>query len=426
MRRRILTVALSAVVLAVLLLGVPLAVAIQRNVVTEERGELERTALRAAVAVSPTYRQGDPVELPGAEAGVDVGVYTVSGDRVAGTGPARLEPVAAPAARGGVVDASTASDLIEAVPVSVDEKVIAVVRASSTRSAVRATVVRDVVLLAGLALVALAGAGLLAFWQARRLTSPMRTLAEAATELGAGDFSIRVPASGVPEIDATAEALSATAGRLSAQVARERAFATQASHQLRTPLTRLRLELEAGIEAGRDGGAAGLEAAVRDALATADQLSQTIDDVLVLAREPHGRASELDVERLLTDCVASWRGLFATAGRPLRLIIDAPPPASASEVAVRQVLQVLIDNAYEHGQGAVTVTARDSGGAVAIDVADRGTGELAWPAVEVPSGRLGLAMARDLAAAQHGRLLAASDASGTTFTLLVPAADDAG
>ncbi len=57
-----------------------------------------------------------------------------------------------------------------------------------------------------------------------------------------------------------------------------------------------------------------------------------------------------------------------------------PPPASASRVAVRQVLQVLIDNAYRHGEGTVTLTARESGGAVAIDVADRGSAEVVWPA----------------------------------------------
>lgn len=417
MRRRILIVALSAVVLAVVLLGAPLAVAIWHNAVTEERGELERAALQAVVVVSPTYRTGDPVELPDAEGGVDVALYAVDGTLVTGTGPARLEPDAANAANGRVVDAGSDDELIEAVPVSVDEQVIGVVRASSTRSAVRVTVIRELLGLTGLAAIALLGAGAFAFWQARRLAVPMRTLAEAAHSLGSGDFSIRPALSGVPEIDQTSAALTATAQRLSEQMARERAFAAQASHQLRTPLTRLRLELEAGLS--QDPHA--LASAVRDALVTADHLSQTIDDVLALTREPTEPTADVDVETLLVDCVARWQGVFATADRPLRLVIEDPPRAAATEVAVRQVLQVLIDNAYRHGRGTVTLTARESNGAVAIDVADRGTDEVTWPNPETAQGRLGLVMARALAASQNGRLLLASDSAGTRFTLLVPA-----
>lgn len=420
MRRRILTVALSAVVLAVLLLGVPLAVAIDRNAYAEERGELERAALQAAVVVSPTYRSGDPAELPHVEPPIHVGLYTVDGDRVAGRGPERLESEAMAAIRGTVVDGSTGSVLVEAVPVAVDEKVIGIVRASSTRSAVRAAMAKELLALAGLTLLALTGAGAFAFWQARRLAIWMRALSDAATELGAGDFSVRPPVSGVAEIDRTGDALVATARRLCEQVERERSFAAQASHQLRTPLTRLRLELEAGLA----GGESGLGAAARDALVTADHLSQTIDDVLALAREPHGPDVELDVEELLAECRARWQGILAAQDRPLRVVVDSPPYASASRVAVRQVLEVLLDNAYRHGSGTVTVTARESGGAVAIDVADRGSTDVTWPAGDSAPGRLGLPMARSLAASQSGRLLLSSDSSGTRFTLLVPPAPD--
>jgi signal transduction histidine kinase len=417
-RRRILTVALSAVVLAVALLGVPLAIAIERNAVTEERGELERAALQAAVTVSPTYRTGDPVELPEAPAGIDVGLYTVDGIRVVGAGPVRLEPDAATASHGTVADGGTDRELTEALPVSVDERVIGIVRASSTRSAVRTTVVKDLLALGGLALLALVGAGALAFVQSRRLTKPMRALALAATDLGAGDFSVRSPPSGVSEIDQTADALAVTARRLSEQMARERSFAAQASHQLRTPLTRLRLELEAGLTAG---GTA-LAPAVLEALVTADHLSRTIDDVLALTRERPDVFSDFDVAQLLTECVTQWQGIFATADRPLRLVVEDPPAAWASRVAVRQVLQVLIDNAYRHGEGTVTLIARESGDAVAIDVADRGTERFTWPEADATSGRIGLQMARALAASLNGRLLLAHDPTGTRFTLLLPAA----
>ncbi|MCW2768243.1 MAG: two-component system histidine kinase [Nocardioides sp.] len=418
MRRRILTVALSAVVLAVVLLGAPLAVAIQRNAVNAERGKLELAALEAAVAVSPSYRSGDPVELPHVDPSIEVGLYSIAGKLMAGNGPASLESEVLGAGRGTVVEGTTDKDLIEAVPVAVGEQVIGIVRAASTRSAVRTTVAKDLLALTGLTLLALIGAGGFAFWQARRLAVPMQALADAATELGAGDFSVRPPVSGVAEIDRTGDALTATARRLFEQMERERSFAAQASHQLRTPLTRLRLELEAGL----GGGDAALDAAARDALVTADHLSQTIDDVLALAREPHGPSTAFDVEELLAECLSVWQGSFAAEDRPLRLVVDGPPHASASRVAVRQILQVLIDNAFRHGRGTVTLTARDSGGAVAIDVADRGNADVAWPAPDTATGRLGLVMARSLAESQSGRLLLSSDPSGTRFTLLVPAA----
>jgi signal transduction histidine kinase len=418
-RRRILVVAISAVALAVALLGAPVGIAIERNAVTQERGELERAALQTAVAVSPSYRTGDPVELPTTESAMRVALYSPAGKRVTGTGPTTLEGTLTDARRGSVVNSSSSQDLIAAVPVSLDEKVIGIVRASSTRAAVRSTVTHQLLALAALTALALVLAGCFAFWQARRLAGPLRRLADAAGQLGGGDFSVRVPVSGVPEIDSTGEALTSTAQRLSEQIARERAFAAQASHQLRTPLTRLRLELEAGLHTGADG----LATAVDDALATADHLSRTIDDVLALAREPDLRTSTFDVEALLADCVEHWRGVFATDDRPLRLVVDRPPPVRASSVAVRQILQVLIDNAYRHGRGTVTLTARESGGAVAVDVEDRGHDEVVWPDPDAAPGRLGLVMARDLAASQGGRLLLSSDPSGTRFTLLVPAAD---
>ncbi|GAA1151942.1 HAMP domain-containing sensor histidine kinase [Nocardioides aquiterrae] len=405
MRRRILVVALSAVLLAVLLLGVPLAVAIQRDAVGEERGELERAALTAATAVSPSYRTGDPVELPAVTAPIEVSLYDPAGHLVTGPGARELEAARLAARTGRVEDADHGDVLAEAVPVSVDEEIIGVVVASSPRADLHATLARRFLGLTALGLVAFAGAGVFAYWQARRLTRPMRELARAATRMGAGDLGARAERSGVPEIDETADALATTAVRLSAFVDRERSFSARASHQLRTPLTRLRLELEAGM--------------VSEALATADHLSQVVDDVLAVTREPAPHASGFAVEPVLADVVDAWHGTFALDGRPLRLRVDAGLTAGASEAAVRQVLQVLLDNAYRHGAGAVTVTGREASGVVAIDVVDRGGSPVPWPPAE-SGGRMGLALARTLARSQRGRLLLSQDEDGTRFTLLVP------
>lgn len=413
-------VAVTAVALAVLLLGAPLAVAIDRSVVANERGELERAALQGAVTVSPTYRSGDPVELPIVAAGIELGAYSPDGRKIAGAGPDLLERDVSRVQQGRVGATTTSDALVEAVPVSVGEHVIGVVRASSSRSDVRATIARDLLALLGLALLATAGAGILAFWQARRLARSMGRLADVATQLGGGDFSARMAPSGVAEIDLTADALAATAARLSDQMQRERAFAARASHQLRTPMTRLRLELETGLEADPVTHPAGLEMAARDALATADHLSQTLDDVLVLTRADSGSAEPFDVETLLNECGDQWHALFAGADRPLRIVVQAPPRALASMVAVRQVLHVLVDNAYRHGAGAVTLIGRESADAVAIDVVDRGVAPVHWP-TDGTSRHLGLLMARSLTESQGGRLLLSQEQGVTRFTILLPA-----
>jgi signal transduction histidine kinase len=89
-------------------------------------------------------------------------------------------------------------------------------------------------------------------------------------------------------------------------------------------------------------------------------------------------------------------------------------------------MRVLLDNAAQHGAGPVTVTARDAGGVLALDVADRGPG-LPDDAAEVftttrrEGHGIGLGLARTLAEASGGRLVAAHrPGGGATFTLLVP------
>jgi signal transduction histidine kinase len=258
---------------------------------------------------------------------------------------------------------------------------------------------------------------------AARLAHPLEQLAIAARRLGEGDFTVRAPPAGVAEIDSVGSALDTTAGRIGDMLDRERAFSANASHQLRTPLAGLRLQLEAAL----DAPGADLQAAVADGIATADRLERTIDDLLTLARGTGARAElTADLDRLLAEVGEGWRGLLAAQGRELRVTVDDAPPPRAAEAAVRQILAVLLDNALIHGRGTVTVIARDAGEVLAIDVSDEGPGipegtDLFRRRAAGSGNGIGLALARSLAEADGGRLWLSRPAP-PTFTLLLPAA----
>lgn len=417
MRSRIVRVAVAATTVAVLLLGVPLAFAISTLLTSGERNELERQALRASVAVSPDYTSGDQVELDAPVPGVDVGVYDLQGRLVTGHGPTRLEESAASSVSGRVYVGETDALLVVAVPVASGETVIAVARASSSRSALHTRILWWWLGIAALASVSALAAGLLAWWQGTRLARPLSELSQSAARLGEGDFSVRSAASGVPEIDHVSGALNRTAERLASLVERERSFAARASHQLRTPLTRLQLELERAGSLPAESARASMPATLATLQGLADHLSETVDDVLSAARETEPRP-ELELSGLLEQAQAQWHGAFADRGRPLRLRIEQPPVAAASKPAVRQIVQVLLDNALRHGSGEVTIRARDAHGATAIDVSDAGIG----PAILLTGNGhgLGLPMALALANAERGRLVVDRSPEGTRFTLLLP------
>jgi len=219
-------------------------------------------------------------------------------------------------------------------------------------------------------------------------------------------------------------ALADTATRLDAALARERAFSADASHQLRTPLAGLRLGLEAALEDPGSDPRAALSAAV----AATDRLEEIVEDLLALARDTHRTGETLDLDAVLTAAGEAWRPGLARHGRRLTLCRDTDPPVTtASPRAVRQILDVLLDNAVVHGAGEVVLTARDASGALALVVRDEGAGVVDPGALFTrrapgsPGHGIGLALARSLAEAEGGRLQASADRPAT-FTLLLPPA----
>jgi len=430
---------MSVTALAVILFALPLAVAVQRLYRTETVTALQRDAARAA-AVVPDAIPGGPASLPRTlSPGPSFGVYDTAGRRVAGSGPTR-SALAASGAKAQVRDAVEGVDLAVVVPIPSDQKAVGTVRAAVPYRTVTDRVHRAWAVMALLALLAIGLAAVLARRQAVHLAAPLERLTRAARALGDGDFTVRAERFGVREADTASQALEDTASQLGQLLERERAFSSDVSHQLRTPLTGLMVGLEAAL-ARPD---ADLRPALHDALSRTEHLRNTIEDLISLVRRPGFAGPPVDLGALLDDVGARWDTLLAARGRRLvRVAEPRLPRALAPPAAVRQILDVLISNALWHGDGTVTIEAgtieagtieagtieaQDAGPQVAIDVSDEGEGlqaepaELLAAAAERADGRgRGLPLAGALAAATGGSLTVRRAAPHPVFRLLLVA-----
>ncbi|MEA2280084.1 MAG: hypothetical protein QOK21_691 [Solirubrobacteraceae bacterium] len=420
MRRRLVLAIAGVAAAAVLLFAVPLAVVLQRTYRDEELLRLQRDTISATRAINPAAPSADPIELP--RSTDQLTVYSRAGRRVAGHGPPVADAVVRQAQTSGrPSDRVAGGRLVVAVPLLDNERVVGVVRSERSQANVSDAAGRAWLLLLGAAAAIAVLAVLAAVVLARRLAAPLERLAGAARQLGDGDFTTRAPRSGVAELDAVGAALDATAGRLDDLVARERAFSADASHQLRTPLAALRLEVEAMELRGES------PEAVARAIAQLDRLEETIGVLLAVARDTPRGDARADLAALADEVEQRWRGALAAEGRPLRIAIRASEPVvRAAPAVLDQVLDVLLANAARHGGGAVSLTVREADGSIAVDVGDEGAGFAgdAEAAFARRSGSgdghgIGLALARALVHAEGGRLLVTRAAPAPVLTVLL-------
>jgi signal transduction histidine kinase len=255
---------------------------------------------------------------------------------------------------------------------------------------------------------ALVLAAVLAWWQARRLAGPLLDLAHSAGRLGEGDFSVTAPRSGLRELDDIAASLDASARRIGDLVRVEREFSSDASHQLRSPLTGLLLWLDNLASHVDLDVQAEAEAAAREV----ERLDATIEELLQLART--GRAGEVtavDVVGLARWHLAAFEPRLHDVERSARLVARGPAVARVTPGAVGQAIDVLLENALAHGAGVVTVTIGHADDEVIVMVADEGPGidETKPLFVRRADGRgIGLDLARRLVRSDGGTLEVAS------------------
>jgi len=211
---------------------------------------------------------------------------------------------------------------------------------------------------------------------ARWTVDPLRRLDEHAADLGHGDLSARADiTAGPPEVIALSHTFNDMAQQLDELMASQRRFVADASHQLRTPLTALRLRLET-----LDPNDPPSVATTRDAALTeSTRLTRIVDGLLALARAEGHRPQRqpIDVAAVISQRHEAWMPLAAEHLVDLRVADDLPQVAASIVPGhLEQILDNLIDNALDAtpAGGAVTLDARSSRSGVEIHVTDEGPG----------------------------------------------------
>ena len=265
--------------------------------------------------------------------------------------------------------------LYTAVPVIEEGDGVGAVRVTQSVEPIDARVRRDMLALAAIGVAAL-GFGLLLAWMlAGSLTRPLRGLATAARRLGGGDLTARAEPAGAREQREVASAFNAMAERLGRVLEAQREFVANASHQLRTPLTGLRLRLEAAALRAEDPE---LERDLAQAEREVDRLSELLAGLLTLAREGGDAPAPrpVDLASACVDVADRWVSQAAREGQTIRASGSGDAWASASDEDVATMLDALVENALRYAPAgtAVAVTWEAGDGYATLAVLDEGPG----------------------------------------------------
>jgi two-component system osmolarity sensor histidine kinase EnvZ len=198
-----------------------------------------------------------------------------------------------------------------------------------------------------------------------RINRPLRELAGAAAEIGRGRTPVPVSETGPAEIRTLARAFNSMAADLKRLDAERALLLAGVSHDLRTPLSRIRLGLEMLDGKGDAELKAGLEQDVAD-------IEAAIGQFLDFARLADGEVAvpEGDLNAIVREVCERYE----RAGKTVSTRLEALPPLALRPSAMQRLISNLVDNALRHGGPAVEVATRPEGGRAVIEVLDRGPG----------------------------------------------------
>ena len=260
------------------------------------------------------------------------------------------------------------------MPVVVGGDVGGAVRVTQSVDAIDRRVRRDVLGLIGIGLIALVLGLAFAWFLAGTLARPLQRLAATARRVEAGDLGARAEPEGSRENKEVAHAFNDMTERLEQVLVAQREFVANASHQLRTPLTGLRLRLEAAsLKAGPEL-VGELDAAEREV----ERLARLLTALLTLAREgdrPPAR-QVISAAEALERALERWEERAAQGGHALELDCRDPGLAAVSEEDLAIVVDNLVENAlvYSPEGGTVTLECGREGPEVVVAVSDEGPG----------------------------------------------------
>lgn len=459
MTRRLLVSYLGLVVLVLVVLEIPLGVLAERHERDLSVADAAREAAGLAGLVTEDMEHSRPAELSTLattyqnSTGGEVAVVAPSGTVVASSSRDNDSDVTTDWRRlvqvglGGVSSSSFGDDegkpwASAVAPISVDDRPGGVVLLAVPASATLRRVHDIWWALGGLALGVLMLTAVVGLVLARSLSRPLANLTGAVGALGGGDLRAKAADDrGPPQLRELAREFNHMARRLADLVDAQRRFVADASHQLRSPLTALRLRLE-NLQAGSgDGAAEGIAAAGQEL----QRLSRVVDGLLTLssAGQHEPRREAVDVETVISDRCAAWAALADEKG----VTLLNSGPGVRGQVRVRsalvpgdleQMLDNLLANALDASPAGSTITVRSEpapGDRTRLHVSDQGPGmteaersrafDRFWRGASSNGGHsgLGLAIVQQLAGRNDATVnLVPVDPTGLDAVITVPSA----
>jgi signal transduction histidine kinase len=459
MRTRLVVIFLLLMGLVLLALEIPLGMVLVGQDTQEVASDRLADATRFASLAAPALREEELGEL-GIEFrryhelyGIDAALVDQEQRVVTTAGVAALDERTSGAVREALNGRQVSSyhmvwpwrapPLVTAAPVTSGGEVLGAVVTVSPTGGVRDRVRSIWLVLGGAGLLAVMACVATAFALARWALKPVTELSATASQITAGEHTARVPhRTGPPELRRLAVSFNEMADSVTEALQRQRSFVAHASHQLRNPLTALRLRVEelghelttatgSGDPTGDAERATAVAAARTEqelALAETDRLGLVLDGLLALARAERGKhaLTTVDAVEVTEARVVAWQPVADRRGVALKLVVPAGPlPVSAVATGLDQALDALIDNALKFTTDRVVVTvaparrlpAAEAGGGVTVGVTDNGPGLTAdqrrratepfWRAPDaqnIDGAGLGLAIAQVLVEVSGGRI----------------------